>query len=752
MDIDLSVAPITGLHDAWTYILPLLRFQDISRLLATGNGTLVSALVPHLKRFEFEWTNGYLDLTRCLSAASRLPYLVNLKILASEPDILAQWPFDATLFPKSLESLSLRFSNCITAVLGHIDLATALPNLTSLSFSGASSAEFSMPSNPAYPPNLTSLSLDASNLKPLLWSQRDVQNLPKSLLTLELMSIKPTEPNFERDDFPPALTSLVLSTSFTSPCFVDSLPRTLRKLQIQGSLQSTLVSASSHFAFPWRSYFPHLTDLTLPMGSQLDANGLTHLLDPSVVLSEPRFSALKDTISADSSLSLARETRYTALTFAMHEEIMAAPPAGDANASEDDGRTYVESLLPQLSSLEKLACPSVPARVLHFFGYPHLKNLQTLTYGIMSLDSIPSGIEHYPFLSTLICSRINLAAIPPTLRSLNCSTIAYDELVPAPLYFPARSLDTLVVRIGAIKLALVESLPESITKLVIGLSNGFLFDRTMKPDLSPCMAPEGADTSGEIDPAWLRGCDKSWTSIATKLVKLKSFTIHGIGGCPTTKLTPIASCVLEEFCVVDTGGFETHIEPWAMAILDDLNTAGRAPVFPPSLRSMFLSFFTSPKLPFSVLATLPRSLTSFTASNLHPKLPPLSNSPFPELTPEEVLRALPPNLKRLKAGLIMYPVQPLVLNAQSLSSLPKSLQSFHIDPTTASFVLEDDPTRADPKDLAQAIALLLPPNLSSFAIAAEPMQSLCLEAYLQQSGRNVYHTPNPAAPAAPTAQ
>lgn len=735
------VAPITRLHDTWTYLLPHLRSRDISLLLTVGNRALISSLGQHVRQFEFEWSNGYLDIAKCLSIASRLPSLADLKIYTSAlHPTLALWPFDADLFPKNLESLSLRFNDCITAIMENIHLPTVVPNLKSLSMSGFSSIKITLPENTVYPPKLTFLSLEVLNQHYLDWGQRDVQNLPKSLLSLELRQVKASEPTFGRNDFPPGLTSLVLNGGYAAPFTIENLPRTLQKLHF-GSQPMSVVATGSGFAFPWRSYFPYLTELFVFMAYELDSNALTHILDPSIVLTEPRFAPIKELIASDPSTPLSRETRYTSLGFALHEEHGIATETANA---ESDNRTYVESLLPQLASVENLVCSKTPDRILHYLGFPYLMKLKQLSYAISGFieAGMPAGIEHYPSLTSITCSKIDLASIPPTLLSLNCSAMTYDDT--APPIFPARSITSLIVRISSLKFDVIDSLPNTIETLRIGFRHSHAGD--MRPDLSPSLAPQGANVSAEVDPSWMNECDKSWRSIATKMVKLKLFAVQEISGRPSMRLTPIASPYLEEFVIFDSGGYQQHIVPWAIALFDDCNTAGRPPIFPRSLKKMSATFYSSVKMPFSVISMLPRSLTSVNLSVLHPELPPLINCPFPDMTPEEILGSMPPNIKHFKAGDPWSEMKTVKVSVQALSKLPKSLESFSISSSTASIKLEHGPTTADPTPLLREIAQLLPPQLSSFKMGIQDVQQSLFEAYIQQPGKNVRYVPTPLIP------
>lgn len=704
---------LVALHDVWPSLAQLLSWSDIVRLLMVGDKRLDLVLRRSVTHFRVDWSSGYLALPRVLSLVSHLPRATHLSVKA-QWDTFARKRLKLSLLSPLLESLTLCFQNSIQAILCHSKLVKRAPNLRRLHLSGHSSSSQSFVLHGVkYPPQLTSLVLQTTpfpSLPKLSLDQQSIQDLPKTLTELEISYFELLEPRFFREDFPPGLTSLSLTCK--NHLIIESFPRTLSRLHLDGPPTTALCAPSSAvasrgFAFPWRSYFPSMTDLMpCKTGLRLDPNGLVQLLDPMAAQKDPRFKGIADLISEDLSLPVDRSIRYTHLSCSIEE---APSGSGTSNKSPE---TEALPLLPLLNSLVYLNSPApLPEYLKQYIGH-NLTRLQTLK-GPSRRSPLPPSHALRHHLSSITAGWIDFSDLPPSLTSLVLDTILGGpgtDPGESPPYFPAQSLRQFSMSSTYLTLEMAGCLPATIEVLCVRFPDTSPH-LSLNPDLSPSLgSPDNSSKDlAKLDKSCGNLVDRLWSTIAGKLVQLKEVVLWVGSGSPSMRLTPFASQLLEKFIFNDV---QTDHSPWAMTLLDDCNTAGRPRVFPPSLTYMCINA----GVPISSLALVPRSVTHLVMSQVTLE-DPLPNCPFlsQNVTHSELFERLPPKLKHLQycGSAVDSGVETCELRAEALSRLPKSLEHLSFTGNTVLIVSPHVPSPSVGEDAHfEAICRFLPPGLS----------------------------------------
>ena len=736
---------LSHLHGVWNTILAFISSKDILKLHSTGDLALQSILYREVDHLTYAPSQGYLDVLNMVASASRWPNLSSLSILAAATHIIALAPFNfAALRASKIESLSLRFYGCVPAVLKHSDLHNALPHLKTLNLSGDVDIQFGL-RRAKYPPNLTSLSLEAHTGAAKLFEiqKGDIANMPRTLTELSLKHIYCEEP-FTIDEFPPSLTSLSLHVMAPKNIVIESLPRNLTRVHLYGSC---ILKSSPASQIPWRAYFPQAVELT---AAGLLDNHWILLLDASAIISDPRLEDFRKTLwpsrtgdsdeakgasTLDLDLSKAAETRYTHLSFVQRPTYPFMPMP--SSSSED--KSYSDGLLTRLTSLESLMCPLTPA---------------------------PDGIQHWKFLTSLHCKSIALHQIPPTLKALLINEILVTAVSSTPtipgtaassshdsIYFPCRRLTHLSVT-RPLPLDIIMQIPDTIEELRLCFSgsvplpsNVTQFDSNMRSVLVPegveigSLGENGHPITVWDKPEWTTNCDKGMRFIATRLVNLKDLTICDMHDFPSTCLTPFASQVFNSLQLSNQGGVEPFVPFWLSVVFDDRNVSGRPLVFPPSFKKMTLRMSLS-QPPISILAMLPKTLTYFSTLGLSVTQYVLPNLPIDETYDLEKLFALLPlqmrhlSWKKILGHWTDTSVTPLECNAEALSSLPQSLQYLELGADSMlRFILSDAPTYEENK-IAHCDLLIkhLPPHLSFLLYQGE---EVCFERYINEPSKKL---------------
>lgn len=688
-------ASILSLHnDAWQIILSFLTTQDVAMLGAVGNPIVSGLLKRHVESANFFIPSGPIDIDACNRWALQYPKLRSVTVRGFfHKETAAKWPLDAKLFPRQLLSLDLCFKLCIDAFIQSVDMAAALPNLTSLSLSGYGpystfSKQLKLEAA-RFPPLLEQLSILGS-YRSFLLTTGSIASLPRTLRDLTIHGMDSNENVIVYGDFPSQLTSL----EFQGNAYLsyEALPHSLTKLNLI-NVYSRVMGKSDHI-FPWRAYFPRLVDLK----ARVEDDELEAILDPAA-LDNPLFQQLKELISGDSGRSQAyadalRDPESGRIKIEKYKKL-------DIEFPYHGPTTLREDLIPQLSDLEICHIKGLPPALIE-----HLPKMTDLCTAEDGEDVLSAASKLPASLTSLTTASISdFAFLPVGLKTLDS---VLSGATPEPLIFTPNSLTTLCLPSTSDEI--INILPITITSLTtsfLTLPSKPKID--MRPDLASSLAPTDQDRLNPEE--WMTPCDKAWRAIAARLVNLRKLVIQFSRGGPSMGLTPLKSTVFEEFSIRQQGTL-TMI-PWLSAVLDDLNTAGRPTIFPPSIRKMSLVFHQAETTPFVILAMLPRSLTSFVTNHMTIKNT-LPNSPFPSnITPTEIMKQLPPNLREFEWKGTMTSYGDTIFVEQSvLPCLPRSLEIFFTN--LFEFIL-DDGLDKDGAEHFNRVIELLPPNLSVFS-------------------------------------
>lgn len=688
-----------SLHaDAWQHVLSFLTTIEVARLGAVGNPTLTALLPRMIESANFQVPSGFINLDTCNRWASRYPKIHSITVKGScDNNTAAKWPMDFKLFPPQLASLDLCFELCIEVFLLSVDMAAVLPNLTSLSLAGAGAyGHFQKPiplKAVKFPPRLERLFISGTHQSVIDIEAGDISRLPRTLKELSMHNFKSAENSIAYGDFMPHLTSLDIKGSVYLP--YESIPHTITDLKL--NVYGRCMGADSD-AFPWRSYFPRLTALRL--SSNFEDTALDYLLDPKAI-EKPELQSLRDLIFGDAA-------RSQAYADALKDPKSGVPHFEKYKLLHFDytyGVTPVlrEELIPLLSDLEDINIEGASGSLAE-----HMPNATSMYFGEASnspVTKLPSSLTSLTGLNN--DTLLDFSVLPTGLKTLDTVlNTGHATLV----FFPPTSLTCLTIT--SITADDINILPTTITSLTTSFPALPAKPKViMRPDLSSCLAP---NDEARLNPEeWMTPCDKAWRAIASRFVNLRKLQILSSPGGPSMGLVPLKSTVFEDFSIKQQGTL-TMI-PWLSVVLDDMNTAGRPKIFPPSIQTMHFSFRNAEDVPFSILALLPRSLTSLTTNHMSIKTT-LPNSPLPsDITPTEIMKQLPPNLKKFIWSGTMTSYGTTVFVDQSvIPCLPRSLEIFNT--SLFEFVLEGGPTwNQDDEAHVMKVVELLPSNLSSFS-------------------------------------
>lgn len=672
--------------DIWRCIVPYLLGFDIKNLYSIGQPIISNLLARLVERIDFEWPHGFVDVDGASIWSSRFQNLKELAIRGSFSHTLAKWPFTARSFPSQLTSLSVQFQHAIPALLLDDALATTLIHLKNLEISCKTDVAFKLGALKV-PPNLHSLSLDvdsARNTHSLVVGRSDMLALPRSLrsLTLTINASGSYNPQFH--EFP-ALTSLV---TCRVPLALSDLPHTLKKLHFS---YSTPVDAQN---FPFRSYFPALTDLSM----SYPVEDFQHVFDPRFLYIEPSLDVLRDKIQSD-------PQRISMLSGVLGiSDLIQNPIDGTNGAYSEYFALYVmrrdrlmpfEQYAPFLRSVKVYHDHEAPSSTLNLL--PNATSVKLIEWNIIR-PGTPNPIEPLqalPPLKLLSLHSISATQLPSSLETLQCPKLLD---IPSLATFPGNL--TSLTFFEPVDADIASVLPTSLLHIVL-LFAGTPSDKIkMRSDLSPAFAP--SDAADANDPKWLTPCDLAWRVIATRLINLKTLTICMRAGCPSTALTPLLSTNLELIRLrkdPQLFGRTINTIPWISTLLDGPKTSHRPSPIPLSVRSMDLQ--TDDLIPFVALALIPDSITSLTVSPLT-KQTTLPNSPYDlQITPSQIMKRLPPNLQNFTCR--EGNGQSVNIDPSCLDYLPDSLEILSL---SSQFCI-----KRHKSDTWETVAKLLPPRL-----------------------------------------
>lgn len=695
--------PILRLHShGWRSILDYLDTSDISRLVCLGSQVISSCVQHSVENLNVLWSRAYIDLDKVTTFASMFYRLSELSIRGHYGrNTVAKWPIDASLFPQRLTSLKMCFRYSIHAFF-ELGIASSLPNLLGLELVSSSDLLIDL-KIVKFPPLLQRLTLHGS-----LDIAYTFDKLPRTLLELDLRGCKSLEtseiPTFA--DFMPGLISL---TTRGGTFDVDQLPPGLTKIHFLTSTQLISSALGGDFKtrpfYPWRSCFPRLIDLSLPMTHPIPTFG--HIIDPHSLNKTPDFAPIRKMLFLDLKRSQAHSiacmdpnelvnsdenTVILDQTFCTYKRLEVMFKT-DVNLEELD-----KDLIPLLMDLEYCHVEGWPQPLLNW-----MRKLTALNLGeFVSLnpDTIFSST-----LTTLKAEEVHARLLPASLTSLscgklNCSQVPYGVGTDV-FHFPCPSLTELEMLTTALTPSVASILPCSITKLTTSFpghaSDSMNFE--MPSDLN-----EFSKSSNQ--------CDLTWTALVLRLDRLRKLIIKRTYGAPSRLLTPFVSTVLEELTLIDA--CQTGDTLWLSTLLDGVNISGRPPVLPPSLRSLTLNFGYGAHIHVSALALLPNSLTSLTTSGLTTdKRYIIPNFPFDRnISLVDIFSYLPPNLRCLRC--ICSPNGPadiVQVPPKALAGLPQTLEIFDFAALFVDFEGATQNTTINMHHVARVVKLM-PPNLS----------------------------------------
>lgn len=694
---------ILRLHShGWRSILDYLDTSDISRLVCLGSSVISSNVQHTVEKLDVLWSRAHIDLDKATTFASMFYRLSELSIRGHYGrNTVAKWPINVSLFPQRLTSLKMCFRHCTHAFF-QLNFASSLPNLLRLELVTSSEMTTAL-SIANFPPLLQHLTLHGA-----LNIDDAFGNLPRTLLELDLrgcLKLKSSKsPRFS--EFMPGLTSLTVRGGTFD---VDQFPPGLTKLHLMTSTEIISSALDCNLEkeplYPWRSCFPRLIDLSLPMfHSKLS---FSHIIDPQSLNKTREFAPIRHLLFQD----LARSHAHS---------IACMDPDELANSDEDTiildqtFATYkrLEIIFGANVHLEELDKSLIPLLVdletCHVEGWPQpvLNWMRKLTYLNLGV-SVPldPNVIFCSTLTTLKAEEVLARLLPASLTSLscaylNCSNHRFDQHSEL-FHFPCPSLTELEIYDRALTADVASILPCSITSLTMNFPG--------RADPNRSRLPADLNESSSL----MNDCDVTWTAIALRLDRLRKLIVKNNYGAPSRLLTPLVSTVFEELSLLKCNG--TGAQSWLVTLLDGSNTVGRPAVLPPSTRILTLDFDLAfgPCVHTSVLALAPRSLTSLTTSSLTSDSNlVLPNSPLhPNLSSSDMFGLLPPNLRSLRCINPDEVKKQIVVSSETLAVLPQSLEIFDLKALVVDFGDKKDDISVDQAHVARVVKLM-PPGLS----------------------------------------
>ena len=661
-EMSLSLSTLPG--DIWTQILPLLSTNDLKDLIDAGNPHLTNTLRRTVKIVQISTASHIIDVTKHVKWALQFSKLKSLSI-SSDRELIAFacWPLDLTeLMSNELTSLSLSFEYCPQYLLPRFDFSTRLPNLTELSLSGQSAAL--KLSSAKLPRGLRSLTLNTIQSS-IIVTPRSIQDLPDSLSYLSIRGISgmslPTA-----YEWPSSLRHLTLKGAVIN---IAQLPHGLNTLILEFSHLTS--SPGAREKFPWRSWFPRLTELCIDYS--LFEDNIETITNPLALYQHPEFLPLLDFIKSDELHILSFLAARRDFNFDNASNDNDTSPLGPLAPHKDDAYATYQRLklrIPNiavgsrtsLSSLRTCEIELLPLEIV-----PYLPQLTTVSLGSNDLSSynvLPQS------LTALKCYSAGISVLTPSLRSLSCHRF---KDVPSPITstnFVCQSLTSLISQV-AINEEWAHALPTSLEILACG------FEATN------------------------RGCNSSWAILVSRLKRLREFKIKSSSGFPSSPLAPFASQQLDTFTL--SRPLSKTLVEWLKCLFGD-NSAGR--VFPESLKSTKLSTI-SESVPLSVLAALPSSLTEIRISCGYLTTDHVPGFPLSQLSPPDIMHRLPPKLVSLDVSL-RKKTDSVSIDMASISGWPRSLERVLF---AGDIMLETGKPFKNPKTELALLEPHLPPNL-----------------------------------------
>ena len=616
------ISPLLHLSaDAWQIIAPLLDYDDVKKLLDTGNRYLAQIVSSFVHSFVINKRLHALDLDSLQCTCKATPYLTEITIKPMESLYRLITPSLPLDLPPTLTKLHADFYNSLAFFLFSSRLCDLVPDLVSLRLRGLP-GDTHLLRDLKLPQKLQHLELTASLT---VIEEGEITTLPRSLTSLDLRVSK-IPPSESCGDWPSHLSTLKLI--LYDELIIEHLPRSLTHLSLNLEHREFLSSfkpptGANFLPFPWRRFFPRLTCLSITN----DIHGPAMPFLKSVV-SPNAYDALE--VSDFLSRGFWRSEEYDRIPANNHplfERIFFFTDAEDLTEACRELAPFLHNVVQFSSSSSVLPFESL--QYLPSLAEYDSEDVHTCPPNMLSLTHayfgkvVASVIEKLQSLEELTFSALcdesgaiaSSAKWPSTLKRVYTATV---------LTSPALQL-----------------LPTLLTHLTLGIST-----------------------------------HTEWSIIASRLVNLEHLSIRLTPDlwCSSTSLEAIASKRFEHLIVFYAEDFSSAPEePFMNEFL------GKHSPLPASLTNLEVSFHSAvQRVPLTILPYLPKQLrilkimTSVAWNSTFFKTEPH----IAAMTPSKLLASLPTGLEVL--SLISVHKAPEERQPVSvLSSLPRGLVHFN---------------------------------------------------------------------------
>lgn len=698
-------APILQHPHLWQHISHYLNAEALLKCLFLVGNPRLSQIVRHNTHRAFWHSNGpLLKIEAFLIACNGFQALKELIVIPRERDMCVQRPSGPLYLPPTLTTLDLRFYG-VFILVQPLKLSSLTPSLRSLKLYGINTPDFFELEQLDLPPLLEVLEVEPQRYSLELTSE-SITKLPRSLIRLSLscswsfgelsdsQENDPEELSFISSipiiDWPPSLT--FLSLRLDSEMLIESLPRTittfkghswgahahllttfpqqvtlsrLLRPREQPMEQGASSRSSLRSIFPWRRFFPLLQNISLSHGASIGLDkryivGTLVLPDAleTKVVDEFISSTTRNVTSLD---QFSSAQSITAESYPTMKKIKV--PKIDDLGDEDAIFEALQKLAPYLKDTDfpLYAGPLMCAHLL-----PSLSSMKPSCVHLQPQENIPTSLRAVDYL---VLAALPITKLPPQVRSIRTGTIigGRDDGDFGPGEVLPSSLRELLLNSPSHQISLFSLFPVGLLTLKIDIA-------------SP----------------------KEWALIAERLVSLQTLHVRlpYSWTCKEATVAKIASQRLKTFDLSFTGLRFAGRSPTLIEFFSSPST------FPSSLEYLQLgrgSFHVS------ILAILPPNLLSLSIDDIY--WTPIETGhrivlPNPigkDMTPDALLKCLPPKLVNLRLLGSFESFNDLIPSIDLIKLLPQSL--CHLD---VAWMF-------DPQEFTNAeISAMLPPYLQTF--------------------------------------
>lgn len=619
--------------DIWAEIANHLD-SSVLTLLQVGNQQLSSILHKSIPVIHLTNYGRILDFEALLHACHHLERIHSLSVPAAEYLKFVKVPTGALILPPTLTSLSLAFSNVIP-LISPLCLSAMVPSLLHLALEDLSDGIMFALATFDLPPQLESLDLIHRRFYPIE-DANFIASLPRTLLRLGSgwSNIAQWDEMPSKFDWPPCLEYLRLSADYRDGFIIEKLPRTLTKLDLSETsyLTTAFPKTTEHLVFPWRRFFPYLTDLRLAKSNEtLDCDKLfdTILLETSL-----ESSTVEQFISSGSWDLPSPHRSMTCPSNQYPPFKVLELPSRVRKLTPTRLQEIFDMLAPKLKSVDLVNFAGPPEATKHLASLSVLDNRRAARRGPET--TVPDYRTLPPSVTSLTCDSIFPSDLSPSIKVLNAVRILRREETGAPnCFFPPALTKLKFERSG--EQVFLHEFPTTITHLTLSIS--------------------------EIE---------DWNVIAERLVNLQHLAVLVSWDLSSKAIKPIASASLHTFFCRRTSHMANGLK------MTDLFAAS-PPILPPSLTHLRLCSLAHA----TILSILPRNLVKLSLEELSWTADP-NRTPFPHaegLSQEALWKqflASHPSIKELR----IMGTEKKSLEDSSIPSisfvkfLPKSIRKF----------------------------------------------------------------------------